>query len=170
MLLSRRRAPWRVISKTNVQIRDSSGTWDVAVVGGRFVSHHLPHHLFEVLRCSLSRTHAPRSCTEKISLRESWMICAQTMRSEIISSNGQQRRGFFLLGAASSLPAWDSAVARPCPSDPPISAARHFFLRFAPVRACQGFIPVQTKRAPRAPGPARTRTAREVGCGRTRST
>lgn len=93
----------------------------------------------------------PRCCTEKISVLARWMICAQNNASEIIfEANGGRRGGFFFCSSL-FLAAWDSAVAGPAwPSEPPISAARHFFFpsRFASVRACQGFIPVQTKRPP----------------------
>jgi hypothetical protein len=71
----------------------------------------------------------PRCCTEKISLPARWMICAQNNASEIyFEANGERRGGFFFC-CSLFLAAWDSAVAGPafpCPSEPPIFAARHF--------------------------------------------
>jgi hypothetical protein len=83
--------------------------------GGLFVFVSLwALHSFEVSRMSFILALIPRRCTEKILLAVSWMICAQNNALKFdFEGNGERRSGVFSFVAASSLPAWDSAVARP---------------------------------------------------------
>jgi hypothetical protein len=94
----------------------------------------------------------PRCCTEKISLPARWMICAQNNASEMYSRQTASDAGDFSFAAASSLQRGIQPLqGLPFPALPnhPFPLPGTFLpSRFASVRACQGFIPVQTKRPP----------------------
>ena len=116
----------------------------------------------EVLRCSfISHAHSEKLHGENFTAG-SWMICAHNNALRNDFEHRPATSGVFLLHAASSLPAWDSAVAEACPSDPPISAARHFFSDLHPSVPAKGLFPSK-RNAPRAPDPTRTRSIRESG-------
>jgi hypothetical protein len=152
-VLSRRTKILEGVSKTNVANQNSSGTSDVNEVGV------IPFTNSKSLACPLfSRARSDR-CTEKISLAVSWMICTQNNALKNYFDQRRAASGVFFCLLGSSWPAWDSAVARPCPSDPPISAARHTRDLHSP---CLPRVYSRPNETPQSPRPGRV--LREVGC------